>query len=62
MTEIEYKKILDAIETLYNYCEDEICENCIAYDEDRDRCILERCPTRWVKILKREGYVGKNKQ
>lgn len=62
MTKVEYEKILDAIETLCNYCGGETCKDCIANDEERDRCMLERVPTNWYRILKKEGYVGKSKQ
>ena len=52
---VEDKKILKAIKTISNYCEDTSCYDCIANNPDRDECVLERVPRRWIELLQEAG-------
>lgn len=47
----EDKKVLNAIRTISNYCEDTVCCDCIANNHNSDECILGRVPRRWVELL-----------
>ena len=51
---VEDKKVLNAIRTISNYCENTVCCDCIANNPNRDECILGRVPRRWAELLQGE--------